>query len=515
MKFIYIITQILIFVFSNQILGQQVTFTYILNTDKDFTIYDINECENNNIYIVGKSALPYSKKYNGIVLKLNRKGKLTDSINIKNDSISYSITNILPDSTNRFILSVTCSDTSEELKHSSINLFKMDTGLMLLEHKKYYFPDEYTTIIQQLRKGLSNHFLITGTIKAPINKYKMYLYVLNQNFDSLKAKIYLNEESIFAYDVKELTSGNFWILRGAHSNYANIDSNLNMISTEQGYIPHFINANYGLKWDSDTSFYLAGDYFPELNTKDLTLHNILPLNSKKTNDNKLISDHDIGFIKQYHPFDSTGSVFNCTGAKDTLDFPAYWGALDYKNKDTIFIGSSKNLMWGNIYFGQIPSWFRLVQTDSMLNIRWERFYGEDVNYNMSKLIATNDGGCIMAGTRFDYINHPNLHKRDIFILKVNSEGLLTSSNGKPSPLVHNAIVYPNPGKNTIRVRVAVQYKYSLFRLFNINGKVVITQNITGNSAIINTDFLPSGTYIYKITGKNGLYESGKWIKKGD
>jgi hypothetical protein len=63
--------------------------------------------------------------------------------------------------------------------------------------------------------------------------------------------------------------------------------------------------------------------------------------------------------------------------------------------------------------------------------------------------------------------------------------------------------------------VAVQYKYSLFRLFDINGKLVITQNITGNSAIINTDFLPSGTYIYKITGENGLYESGKWIKKGD
>ena len=229
--------------------------------------------------------------------------------------------------------------------------------------------------------------------------------------------------------------------------------------------------------------------------------------------NKRVSDHGIGFIRQFHPFDSTNRLFNYVNAKDTTDFPAFYGALDYVNKDTIFIGGMKNLQWGNIYFGQIPSWFRLVQTDSMLKIRWEHFYGGDACYNLVKIVATSDGGCIMAGTRFDYVNHPNLLKRDIYILKVNSEGLLTTTGGKPLPLVHNAIVYPNPGNGQLRVRVAVQYKQSLFRLFDINGKEVLQQRIEGKTALFNTAFLPKGTYVYKITGDKGLYESGKWIKE--
>ncbi len=88
-----------------------------------------------------------------------------------------------------------------------------------------------------------------------------------------------------------------------------------------------------------------------------------------------------------------------------------------------------------------------------------------------------------------------------------------STFGKPSPIVHNAIVYPNPGNSVLRVRVAVQYKQSLLRLYDMNGRLVLQQKINGKLATIHTDFLPKGTYVYKITGEKGLYESGKWVKE--
>ena len=503
----------LVALFTVQLFSQEVTFEYILNTEKDINLLDILESENQDIYFSGLNHKPLSNQDDGIVMKLSKSGQFIDSIQISNNSYSYLIQNIVLDSNNRFILNIAISDTTQEHKHCSILLYKMDTNLTLLEHKKYDFPEDYGSWLQILRKGLSNHLLITGSIK-PQGSHRMFLYVLNSNFDSLKAKIYLNEYSVFSYDVKELNNGNFWILRGLYSYYAYIDSNLNMISAEEGVIPHHMNAGYGLKWDTDTSFYLAGDYFAGFskNKPNLPVSSIPNFTQNQFKGTK-VTDHDIGFTRQYHPFDATGYLFNSIGARDTFDFPASWGALDYKNKDSIFIGSTKGVSWVNPEFGPNSSWYRLIQTDSMLNIRWEHFYGGDAYYFMKKVVATQDGGCIMAGTRFDYIAHPNLHKRDIYIIKVNSEGLLTSTDGKPSPIVHNAIVFPNPGNEVMQIRVAIQYPQSLLRLFDMNGRLVVKKKIQGTSATINTAFLPKGTYIYTITGENGLYENGKWVKK--
>ena len=68
------------------------------------------------------------------------------------------------------------------------------------------------------------------------------------------------------------------------------------------------------------------------------------------------------------------------------------------------------------------------------------------------------------------------------------------------------------GTNEIKVRIATQHSESLFQLFDMNGKQIVSQEIIGKWGTINTDFLKSGTYIYRITSKQGLYESGKWVK---
>ncbi len=493
--------------------SQQVTFEYVYTSDNDKEIYSVIEGENNSIYFVGRYHKPASNKFNGYVSKLTSSGEFADSIHIIYPDNSSSINNIFTDSINRLILTGFSFDTHGYFNNYSIALFKLDTSLSILKQTHYHFPADYKLFVQTSRFGLDNNLLIIGTVKSPIS-YKMFFYKLNRDFDSLNAKIYIHDPGVFPYDIKELNNGNFWILRGLLPYYVLIDSNMNLISAEESFIPHLLNASYGIKWDTDSSFYLAADYFAGYSKKKtkLTLPNISNLEQYHLKDNRM-TDHDMGFIRQHHPFDTAGYLFNSIGAKDTFDFPASWGALDFKNKDSIFMGSTKNVSWVDPLFGHQPSWFRLIQTDSMLNIRWEHFYYGDAYYFMMKLIATGDGGCIMAGTRFDYISHPNIHKRDIYILKVNSEGLITSTNGKPIDIVHNAIVFPNPGTDLLQVRVAAQYKQSLFRLFDMNGRLVLTQDVVGKSATVNTTFLPTGTYVYKITGNKGLYESGKWIKK--
>jgi len=208
--------------------------------------------------------------------------------------------------------------------------------------------------------------------------------------------------------------------------------------------------------------------------------------------------------------DTTGHLFNQWGVSDTVDFPAVWNGIDFKNKDSIFIGGTRNFWIGNYH--NWPSWFIVLQTDSMLNIRWERFYGGDAYYLMCKIIAANDGGCLVAGTRYDYL-HTTEQQRDIIILKLNSEGLITGNEEKPSIKIQEAIVFPNPGTSEIKVRVAAQYRQSVFKLYDINGKLVLTRNIISKWGEANTAFLNPGTYIYRITSNDGLYESGKWVKQ--
>jgi len=154
----------------------------------------------------------------------------------------------------------------------------------------------------------------------------------------------------------------------------------------------------------------------------------------------------------------------------------------------------------------------LFQTDSQLNVRWERFYGGDAYYVMRNLIATRDGGCLIAGTRYDYLNDP-VPQTDIIVLKLNSEGLMVSQNELEESLLREAIVYPNPGSEAIQIRLAVQHPKALLELFDSQGKLVLSQQLHNKESRINTAQLPTGTYIYRLSAATGLNESGKWLKQ--
>jgi hypothetical protein len=47
----------------------------------------------------------------------------------------------------------------------------------------------------------------------------------------------------------------------------------------------------------------------------------------------------------------------------------------------------------------------------------------------------------------------------------------------------------------------------------MSGKKVLSQQITGRWGEMNTTFLKTGTYVYKIHSNDGLLERGKWVKR--
>ena len=493
MKAVKIFFISIIILLHQTLLPQQSTWTLILKNNNDRRVTDLLENDSGTIFITEYQRITGTNYYKSSIVKIEKTGLLIDSIEFFKYDTSLLITRILPNSSNDFIVLMQIFNPNNfgncGFKTKAIDYQLQET----ISSRLFIFPNKYNTINVNAERG-NNNILVFGSIKSGNSSPKMIIYELNQNFDSIQGKMYINEEPMLPMAIHQLSNNNFWIIHGIHSSYVLVDSLLNIISCEYGTIPKWMHGNCGIKWDSDTSFYYVGDFISSIGLKNQ-------------------NEHDVGFFHQFHPFDTLNNIFNYTGTVDTNEMPAYKNSISYKCKDTIFIGYTKNIDIYNAYYSSKHSFFALTQTDSMLNIRWERFYGGDAYYNMTKLIATNDGGCIMAGTRFDYKAHPNLKKRDIYIIKVNSEGLFTSADGKHAGMAHDAIVYPNPGSDRLRVTVAFQHKRSVFRLYDMSGKLVAEKRISGRNAEIDTRFLIKGTYVYTITNNKGLNEKGKWVKR--
>jgi hypothetical protein len=331
------------------------------------------------------------------------------------------------------------------------------------------------------RRGKNNDLLVGGSI-YPYNVPYAFFYVLSDEFDSIKAKFYTDQHRTM-YEIYQVNDTTYWWADGI--DYVNYTMDNNLYLQNEVARAQWISAPFGLKWDTDSSFYLAGEWNGG-------------------------TDDDIGFFRQFHPIDTSGHIFNTWGKLDTLDFTAEH-ALDYNHKDSIYIGGTTNFGFP-IYYSASSSWYFIIQSDSNLNVRWERFYGGDAQYVMYTIIASNDGGCIISGTRYDYLNATE-KELDIHILKLNNEGLLVGTREEPAIEMREALVFPNPGIDYLEVRIAAQYKQSTFELFDINGRKVLSQQITGKWGEMNTTFLNTGTYIYNIYNSEGLFESGKWVKR--
>jgi hypothetical protein len=486
MKILHITITLLLLIFSEHLSSQQTSFEFILSTPLDEFITDIIETPDGSIYFSGQlSTIEQPDNKYALLAKLDRYGSMSDSNIFHYPEKSIQIRHIIPSDNQLFTIVSTVFDKWNSWKEAGLVLNKMDINLNLSDQTNYYFPPTYLSELFCSQEKSNGNITVGGAFLIDNNLYRPFIYEFSPTFDSLKAKVWLeNDDNGIVFKIKEMPDGNYWIIKALRFRYEMLDSTFNVITRQK--IPDFITGNYGVKWDTDTSFYLLGDTHLER------------------------PPHTLGFIRQFHPMDTTGHLYNHWRVSDTVDFPAEMNGIDFKNKDSIFMGGTRNMWLG--YYNPWPSWFIVLQTDSLLNIRWERFYGGDAYYMMGKVVATNDGGCLVAGTRYDYLNTTEL-ETDIIILKLNSDGLILGDEENPIVEMHEAIVYPNPGNEMINVRIAAQHKHSLFELFDLNGRQVLQQNFTGTLGTVNTGFLQPGTYIYKITNQQGLNESGKWLKQ--
>ncbi|MFO7864811.1 MAG: T9SS type A sorting domain-containing protein, partial [Salinivirgaceae bacterium] len=71
-------------------------------------------------------------------------------------------------------------------------------------------------------------------------------------------------------------------------------------------------------------------------------------------------------------------------------------------------------------------------------------------------------------------------------------------------------VYPNPG--TEQITIDPGRFTGVFTMYNLHGKIMVSQQLHERSSIHTTDLAP-GIYFYRFVNSKGEIASGKWVKK--
>jgi len=468
------------------IFAQQTTWEYVLRTPEiDEETFTMTEGIDGSVYVGGRSILlDRQYPYKSLVFKLNQQGIFVDSIHFTLPDKWTSLSQILPVSNDNYVVLSTFRDYASPYTNGGFMINNMNSDLELTNQIVFWADTNYLIFGGAGCNDKNGNLFVNLSVNLPVSSIYSYLVEIDSNLTIIKQKFITDYPKAYSH-LKKIDENTYWGLNLLTNKYEIFDSTFNIVGEQR--VPESTTANFGVKWDSDTSFYLLAEH-------------------------SINYEHKMGFLRQPHYFDTTGYLFNSWGRADTVDFPAWTNGIDFQNKDSIFIGGTHNMPYA-LDPGQqpVPTWFVILQTDSLLNVRWERFYGGNANYLMMNLIATRDGGCLVAGTRYDYMNDP-VPQTDIIVLKLNSEGLLVGNNELPETQMHEAIVYPNPGTDALQIRLAVQHPTALLELFDANGRLVLSQQLYQKECRIAVDHLPKGTYIYRLSADTGLLESGKWMK---
>lgn len=143
-------------------------------------------------------------------------------------------------------------------------------------------------------------------------------------------------------------------------------------------------------------------------------------------------------------------------------------------------------------------------------INWQLYYGDSGAYEVSMVLATCDGGCLIAGTRWDWRNHP-IEERDVILLKVNSQGQLVGIDNDHASKLTTHLIYPNPGGDKLYLECGPED--GVFEIYDGYGRNVISQNYASGYLVLDTSGLAKGMYYYRIIpGKKDHY-TGIWVKE--
>ena len=312
-----------------------------------------------------------------------------------------------------------------------------------------------------------------------------YIAILDSALNVVKDSLF----SVFIYDIdKDLTDSTQFVIHSkgldtspelGYTQVNILDDNFNLLSTPISFSGNDMSYYFSIHTCPDTGY-----YFSAMCTRG---------SGNWTN------SYAVSKANMYLEFENYQAL-------DTLP---YWHfTTEHNGIDTFndFVYSGGNFEYHGMQ-NSTPNYFTLTIMDTALNRLGQVFYGGDKNYLLTTIKTTPEGDIILLG-RYSELS---TDKWNIFIMKVNPNGLITSSNESQTIPIKNAIVLPNPGSSYLQVHTGVYP--AIFKLFSISGQQMIEEKINGETSHINTNYLETGTYIWQVIKDGQEVENGKWVKE--
>jgi hypothetical protein len=370
--------------------------------------------------------------------------------------------------------------------------------------------------------ALSNRYIIGGQIYDPLspNGTRTKLYKIDKGFN-------------------KLDSNNFYSLFFLQSGYA--FNNHIVANTDRLASPCVLSANMQ-QLDIDTNLHI-------INCKVMDTLLLYQCHNSGTTFNNIIGLNDWGKSVALSSTKTLLMGVSSVGCRFTVP---YWydvvvNAIVDQNiqmiKTNVFANSFINTnypgFWNSPYsvklpyivtvsaigFTNVPSWpppfypyyfqqkskMLINKMDTMGNVIWEKQYGGEMNYFGRGIAFTADGGCIVAGTRYDSTTMYAANISENFLLKLDSSGNFIGVGLSENAVPATIKCYPNPAHDRLYFDIPFETEIEI-DLFNNLGILVRHEKNYTTLNPIDVGDLNEQLYYYRVRTKLNNY-CGKFLKE--
>lgn len=165
-----------------------------------------------------------------------------------------------------------------------------------------------------------------------------------------------------------------------------------------------------------------------------------------------------------------------------------------------------------------PPYFATPQTSVSVayfgtggTIKWRQGFGGDMNYIGRSLAFTNDGGCVVAGSRYKSSTMQSAGVFENFLVKLDSTGKIFDVGITEQHLSDKHLhLYPNPAQELLHINLA-GLQNCLVKIYDNQGLIVFCQEVN-LAHPISIAMLSPGLYNCQLVSQGLLYSS-RFVKQ--